>query len=72
MEKVQNLMDGKAIGEKMRRLRGSRSQKEVADALGVTAMAISLYETGQRIPSDDMKIKIAEYYNRSVAFIFYK
>jgi transcriptional regulator with XRE-family HTH domain len=66
------MMDGKAIGDKMRRLRGSRSQKEVADALGVTAMAISLYETGQRIPSDDMKIKIAEYYNRSVAFIFYK
>ena len=72
MEKVQTMMDGKAIGDKMRRLRGSRSQKEVADALGVTAMAISLYETGQRIPSDDMKIKIAEYYNRSVAFIFYK
>ena len=72
MEKVQTMMDAVAIGDRLRRLRGSRSQKEVADALGVTAMAISLYETGQRIPSDEMKLKIANYYNRSVAFIFYK
>lgn len=72
MEKVLTAMDSKAIGERLRRLRGSRSQKEVADALGVTPMAISLYETGDRIPSDNMKIKIADYYNRSVAFIFYK
>ena len=72
MEKGLTAMDSKAIGERLRRLRGSRSQKEVADALGVTPMAISLYETGDRIPSDNMKIKIADYYNRSVAFIFYK
>lgn len=72
MEKGLAAMDSKAIGERLRRLRGSRSQKEVADALGVTPMAISLYETGDRIPSDNMKIKIADYYNRSVAFIFYK
>lgn len=65
-------MDKKAIGDRLRRLRGSRSQQEVADALGVTSMAISLYENGERIPSDNMKIKIADYYNRSVAFIFYK
>lgn len=72
MEKVLTLMDKKAIGDRLRRLRGSRSQQEVADALGVTSMAISLYENGERIPSDNMKIKIADYYNRSVAFIFYK
>lgn len=72
MDKTSMLMDSKAIGERLRRLRGSRSQKEVADALGVTAMAISLYENGERIPSDNMKIRIAEYYNRSIAFIFYK
>lgn len=72
MDKTLALMDGKAIGDRLRLLRGSRSQKEVADALGVTAMAISLYENGERIPSDNMKIKIADYYNRSVAFIFYK
>lgn len=72
MENAPALMDRKAIGDRLKRLRGSRSQKEVADALGVTSMAISLYENGERIPSDDMKIRIAEYFNRSVAFIFYK
>lgn len=72
MEKASTLMDSKMIGERLRRLRGSKSQKEVADALGVTSMAISLYENGERIPSDNMKIKIANYFNRSVAFIFYR
>ncbi len=72
MDKVSMTMDPVVIGERLRRLRGSRSQKEVADALGVTTMAISFYETGKRIPSDEMKLKIADYYNRSVAFIFYK
>lgn len=72
MEKTSTLMDRKAIGERLRRLRGSKSQKEVADAIGVTPMAVSLYESGERIPNDSMKIKIANYYNRSVAFIFYK
>ena len=50
-------MDAAKIGERLKELRGSRSQKEVADACGVTDMAISLYESGERIPRDEIKRK---------------
>ena len=60
------------IGERLRQLRGSRTQKEVADALEVSEMSISFWERGERMPSDDLKIKIAAYYKKSVQSIFFK
>lgn len=64
-------MDRKAIGTMLKELRGERSMDEVAKELGCTAMAISLWERGERIPSDDMKIKIAAFYGKSVTEIFF-
>lgn len=65
------LADKAVVGERLKALRGSRSQKEVADALGVTTMAISQYETGDRMPRDEIKVRLANYYKRSVTSIFY-
>lgn len=64
-------INGKEIGVRLRELRGERSQKEVADALGVTPVAISQYERGERIPNDNMKIAIAKYFKKSVTSIFF-
>lgn len=64
--------DRTVIGKRLRDLRGSRTQEEVAKALGVTVMAVSLWERGERVPSDDIKVKIANYYKRSVSTIFFK
>lgn len=64
-------MDAKRIGAKLKELRGSRSQKEIAEAVNVTDMAISLYESGDRIPRDEVKIALAEYFGVSVESIFY-
>lgn len=64
-------MDAKKIGAKIKELRGSRSQKEVADAVNVTDMAISLYESGDRIPRDEIKVALADYFGVSVESIFY-
>lgn len=64
-------IDAQTIGERLRALRGSRTQKEVGDAIGVTAMAISFYERGERVPRDEIKIKLAKFYNRSVSYIFF-
>ena len=43
-------LDRAVTGEKLRKLREERklTQQEVADAIGVTAMAICQYETGER------------------------
>ena len=64
-------MDKTRIAERLRELRGDKSQREVADAVGTTAMAISLYESGERIPKDEIKIRLARYYDTTVDALFY-
>lgn len=66
-------MDTKAIGKKLEELRRAKgiTQAEVAEALGVSAMAVSLYENGERIPRDEVKIKIADFFNTPVSSIFF-
>lgn len=59
------------IANRLKELRGSKSQTEVAQAVGVTPMAISLYESGERIPRDEIKVKIAEYFGTTVDAIFF-
>lgn len=60
-----------SIGMKLRALRGSKSQQQVADDLGITKSALSMYERNQRVPRDEIKVRIAAYYNVSVSEIFY-
>ena len=47
------------------------TQREVAEALGISVSAYSAYEIGARTPRDEVKRKIASFYNRSVQFIFF-
>lgn len=64
-------MQNQTIGERLKTLRGSRSQQEVADAIGISQSAYANYEAGLRVPRDKIKIRIAEYYKRSVATLFF-
>lgn len=65
-------MDRQKIAARLRDLRGGKSREEVAVACGVTAQAISMYENGARVPSDDIKVRIAEYFKRTVQEIFFE
>lgn len=47
------------------------SQAELGAALGVTKQAILNYELGYRVPTDDLKVKIAEFFHLSVQEIFF-
>lgn len=53
-------------------MRGDKSQEEVAAAVGISKSALSQYERGERVPRDHIKVRLADYYDRSVQFIFYK
>lgn len=64
-------MDSLKIGNKLRELRGSKSMADVANALGITPSAVGNYEQGIRIPRDEIKKKIAEYFGKSVGEIFF-
>lgn len=60
------------VGQRLRALRGSRTLGDVANALEVSTMAVSLWERGERMPNDTMKVKIANFYKKSVMAIFFK
>jgi len=65
-------MEKETTPEVLRKLRGKKTLAEVANALDISKSALSMYETGERIPRDEVKRKIATYYNRSVQFLFYR
>lgn len=67
------ILDSDSIAGKLVKLRNEKnvSQTRVAETLGLTRAAISQYETGQRIPSDEIKIKLSNYYGVTVQELFF-
>lgn len=64
-------MDAKKIGETLRSLRGNKTAKEVAGEIGISVSAVYMYENGERIPKDEVKIRFSKYYKKSIESIFY-
>lgn len=64
-------MDANIIASRLRSLRGSRSRIDTAQRLGISTSALSMYERGERIPRDEVKIRFANLYQKSVQEIFY-
>ncbi len=57
--------------DKLKALRGERSQAEVASLLGVTRQMLSALETGNRTPSLELAKRIAELYGVSIEEVFF-
>lgn len=68
---MQDFMNPQEIGKKLIELRGEKSQSEVAEALGISKSALSMYEQGERIPRDNIKIRISKYYATPVQTLFF-
>lgn len=64
-------MDKEKVAIRLVELRGNRTQRSVANAVGIGPTALSMYESGMRMPRDDIKIKLANYYNKEVQEIFF-
>ena len=64
-------MDAVSIGRKLVELRGERTQQQVARDLEISDSAICAYETGARIPRDELKLRIAQYYGLTVGELFF-
>ncbi|MEB3059209.1 helix-turn-helix transcriptional regulator [Parvimonas sp. D9] len=56
---------------KMLRLKKGLTQEELAKEIGVGVSAISMYEQGNRIPRDEIKIRLAKFFEESVEYIFF-
>ena len=59
------------VAQKLIACRGQRRREEVAKAVGVSLSAIVMYEYGHRVPRDEIKRKLAEYYNVTVDELFF-
>lgn len=59
----------KAIGHRIRQIRGTLTQKEFANKIGTRQNNISHYETGVMLPPLDRFIRIAEAYSVSLDWL---
>ena len=64
-------MDSKTIGERLRQLRGNMTAKELAEKLKTSESAIFMWESGSRIPRDEIKKRIAKQFKVTVESIFF-
>lgn len=60
-----------AANLKSLRERNGETQTDVAKAIGVSGGAYGMYETGERIPRDDVKVKISNHFGTTVQSIFF-
>jgi transcriptional regulator with XRE-family HTH domain len=61
------------IGQRIKTLRESKkiSREDFAKAVDISISALSMYETGQRIPRDEVKLRIARKLDTSIEALFF-
>lgn len=67
-------LDAVKIGNKLKALRTEKAltMDEEAKALGISTSAVGMYENGERIPRDEIKIRFAEFFMVTVESIFFQ
>ena len=64
-------MDHSCISKRLIEARGEKSKTEVAKDIGISVSALSMYESCDRIPRDEVKELLAKYYGLTVGFLFF-
>lgn len=66
--------NAKDIGQKIRNLRLGKglTQAELAKVIGSSTSAVAMYETGERIPRDETKKKIADLFGLKIDELFFE
>ena len=63
-----------SIGMKLRALRQAKkkTQQQAADDLEITKSALAMYERDERVPRDEIKVRISKYYNEPLESLFFR
>lgn len=61
----------KTIGARLIEARGDQRREVVAAAVGVSLSAIAMYENNERVPRDEIKVRLADYYGTTVQALFF-
>ena len=56
------MIQKETTGMILRKLRGDRTQEEIAAILGITKSSWAMYERDERVPRDEVKIRIANFF----------
>lgn len=59
------------IGERLRELRGRRTQDEISKALEISKSSYAMYERDERVPRDEVKVRISDFFGVSVQELFF-
>lgn len=64
---------GSTIGDTLKELRVAKGKSivEAAREIGITPGALANYESNIRVPRDNIKIAISDYYKKPIQKIFY-
>lgn len=65
------MIQKETTGMILRKLRGDRTQEEIAAILGITKSSWAMYERDERVPRDEVKIRIANFFVKTVQELFY-
>lgn len=60
-----------SVAERLVEARGTTPRSEVVKAVGISLSALTMYEIGQRVPRDEIKVKLAKFYGKSVQELFF-
>lgn len=64
-------MNVNVIAKRLTELRGNIPRELVAKECDITVSALSNYENGIRVPRDEVKLRLAKFYKKSVQSIFF-
>lgn len=59
------------VSNRLREARGSEPRIDVCRAVGISLSALTMYETGRRVPRDEIKVKLAAHYHTTVQELFF-
>lgn len=65
------MLDGLTIAKRLKDLRAGQSREQVARECKISLSALGMYEAGRRIPRDEVKVRLAQFYHKSVEEIFF-
>ena len=60
-----------SCGAMLKHLRGDMSQEAIARDIGITKSSWAMYERNERTPRDEVKVRIANYFGKTVQEIFF-
>ena len=53
------------------RKKTGKTLAEIAQLIDVSPSALSMYESGERIPRDNIKIRLSQFYNVPIQILFF-